>query len=229
MGKTGSRQCKTETVSPLGVFFYKVLTLGMPQYIKPRQGFTRRNKQASSCTAKKKKNHRSIFVEYSVPGEFTLLTPEPPVKQVWFLMIGKIKWNQIMSPFLNTWIWHLKFEILLSLEHSHKNNLAKPFVTVLVCVPVRACVGVSVNWMLTFNCFMDHWLVGHKSFLIGTRQFLNCQINWFWPVFWKDSCMWLWANSPWDHIKWNKQKKSPFGWYTLQSVCYYYEHKCPRS
>lgn len=55
----------------------------------------------------------------------------------------KIKWDQTISAFLNTYL-NMTPQIwaFFLLEHSHKINLVNPFVTVLVHVHVRGCVCV---------------------------------------------------------------------------------------
>lgn len=126
---------------------------------------------------KKKKNHKSIFVDGFVPQELTLWTPEPPVKQAWFLIIIKSNGIRLVLHF-NTWVWHLRFAISFSFGTVTRLTLLI-LLSQFSCACVHVCV--SVNWMVTFNCFMDHWIVGHKSFPIGRRQFFNCQINRLWP------------------------------------------------
>lgn len=111
----------------------------------------------------------------------------------------KIKWDQTSSAF-NTCIWHLQFAISFSSGTVTRFTLLI-LLSQFSCVCVHVCV--SVNWMVTFNCFTDHWIVGHKSFPIGRRQFFNCQINQLWPK--KRLVKWLQANSPGDHINWRKK------------------------
>lgn len=127
--------------------------------------------------------------------------------------------SQTISAFLDTWICHLDFEISCPVRTQSQVHLLNPLVTVLVCacacvrlcarVCTRACVRVSQ--MVTFNCFRDHRVVGHRSFVIGTRGFRNCQMNWLWPVFCKDSEGCDFGLTPQGTILNGKKKNVPLG------------------
>lgn len=81
-----------------------------------------------------------------------------------------------------------------------------------------ACVCVRINRMVTFDYVMDHWIVGHKSVSIGTKQFLNPPLTWPHhlerpglpcinsgvgdPIQWEQNCS----------LGWNTCKDLPFLW-----------------
>lgn len=160
--------------------------------------------QASCCIAKKSQiDFCRIFCAPGVNSRTSSFTRMISYDQ-------KIRWNQTISLFLNTWIWTLRFEISLSLEHSHKINLVDPF-----CHSSRVCAWACVRACVPTECWclIALWTIeslGIKVFQLA-REFLNCQINWFLTHLLKRLLsVWLWANSPGDHIKWGG-KNVPLG------------------